>query len=35
MNENLHELKLNKLKEYEERYRIMHQEQIKQIDGVN
>lgn len=24
MNENLHEIKLNKLKEYEEKYRMLH-----------
>jgi len=35
MNENLHELKLNKLKEYEEKYRMLHHEQIKQIDDIN
>jgi len=35
MNENLHELKLNKLKEYEEKNRMLHHEQIKQIDDIN
>jgi hypothetical protein len=32
MNENLHELKLKKLKEYEEKYKRHYEDQIKQID---
>ena len=32
MNENVHELQLKKLKEYEEKYKRHYDDQIKQID---